>query len=282
MSVVLDARGVRVSLGGHTILHGVDLAARSGMVHGLVGPNGSGKTTLLRALAELIPYTGTVVTSAGPLARLSSRRRARVVSYLPQDTTVQAGFTVGELVRLGRYAHLGRLRGPGPADREAVAAAMEETGIADLEHRTVSTLSGGQRQLVMLAKALAQESQTLLLDEPVSALDLGHQLDLLTLVRALADRGRSVIVVLHDLPLASRYCDEITVLADGAIAAQGRPADVLTTDLLRDVWRVDAVVEPDPAIPAIRIVPLASLWGRPSTTKEIHHADTPAPLPRPR
>ncbi|MBZ2199683.1 ABC transporter ATP-binding protein [Occultella gossypii] len=254
MTRTLTARGIAVRLGGTPILHGVDLDVEPGRVHALIGPNGAGKSTLLRALAQLITPDGGSVTSSGtPLAGLGARRRAQLVGFLPQDTGVDQDFTVRDVVAMGRYAHLQRWRGPGPLDADAVTRALARAGVADLAHRSVRTLSGGQRQLVLIAKQLAQAPGAYLLDEPVSALDVAYQLQVLNLLRDLAGDGSAVVAVLHDLNLAARCADTITMLHAGRVRASGSPAQVLTPDLMAEVYGVRAVIDTDPATGTPRV-----------------------------
>lgn len=251
---VLRARGISVRLGGTPILHGVDLDARTGAVHGLIGPNGAGKSTLLRTLARLItPEHGTVRTAAGDIAALSARRRARIVGILPQETGVDQDFTVRDVVSMGRYAHLHRWRAPAAADAVAVADALDRTGTTHLADRSARTLSGGQRQLVLIAKQLAQAPDVHLLDEPVSALDVAYQLTVLSLIRSLAEHGAAVVTVLHDLNLAARCCDTLTVLHGGRIYATGPPAEVLTSALMAEVYGVHAVIDTDASTGTARV-----------------------------
>lgn len=263
---VLRAEGIRLSLGGAEVLRDADLEVRAGEVHGLIGPNGAGKSTLLRVLAWLRPPTaGRVVVSADgaelDLAGLSVRRRARAVSLLPQDTAVDQDFAVRDVVTMGRYAHLSRWSGWGAGDETIAREAMERAGVAHLADRSVRTLSGGQRQLVLIAKQLAQRASVHLLDEPVSALDLGHQLEVTALMRDLADEGAAVVAVLHDIALASRVCDRITVLHDGRVHASGAPRAVLTPDMLARVYGIRVAVEPDALVgpAAVRVTPLSTV-----------------------
>lgn len=253
----LVARQVTVRYGRHTAVRQVDLEIRPGRLHALLGPNGAGKSTLVSALAHLHPPTaGTVAVDGASLAALPARARARRIAFLPQDTVIEPSFSVLDLVRLGRYAHLGRWRSPGHDDEQAVRDALDRVGVGELADRTVPSLSGGQRQLVLLAKALAQQARYLLLDEPVSALDLHHQLRVLRLLRELADEGTGIAVVLHDLDLAARYCDHVSVLHHGQLAAAGTPAQVLTADLLRQVYRVSAQVSTEPATGTVHVCAL--------------------------
>ncbi|MBU4337136.1 MAG: ABC transporter ATP-binding protein [Actinobacteria bacterium] len=272
----LIARQVTVRYGRHTAVRQVDLEVRPGRLHALLGPNGAGKSTLVRALAHITPPTaGDVVVDGAHLPALPARARARRIAFLPQDTVIEPAFTVLGLVRLGRYAHIGRWRSAGCTDEHVVRESLERVGVADLADRTVPSLSGGQRQLVLLAKALAQQSRYLLLDEPVSALDLHHQLRVLTLLRELADEGTGVAVVLHDLDLAARFADHVSVLSQGTVAAAGAPTRVLTADLLLRVYRVTAQVSAEPATGAVHVCALhavetsqPSLLSRPDSLED--------------
>lgn len=254
--VALCAQNVHVAYRKKAVVRGASLHVRTGEVHGLVGPNGAGKSTLLRALAALVPITaGTVLTEhpgSGPedISRLTSRERARHIAFLPQDTHVDAGLTVEAVVGLGRYSHRGllsRMHGDLTAeDRAIVTAALERVGASHLRERRIDHLSGGQRQLVLIAKQLAQQSLVQLLDEPVSALDLGLQSDVVDLMRSLAADGHAIGVVVHDLNLAARACDVLTLLADGVVLATGTPHEVLTPDLLSQAYGIDADIDTDP------------------------------------
>lgn len=264
---VLRAEGIGADYGGAPVLEDVSLEIRPGEVHGLIGPNGAGKSTLLRILGGLVkPSAGavTIEPEGGgpvPLRSLSSRERARRVAFLPQDTGADAGLTVETVVALGRFAHqtrFERLRAElGPGDARLVTAALERVGVAHLRDRLVTALSGGQRQLVLIAKQLAQGSTTLLLDEPVSALDLGYQIEVLELLRELAAEGRAVAVVLHDLNLAARCCDRLAVLERGRMRAAGPPEAVLEPALLDGLYGVRTAVDVDERTGAPRVTALA-------------------------
>lgn len=256
---VLRAEDVHVELGGTEILHGIDLDVRAGEVHGLIGPNGAGKSTLLRALAHLVrPSSGEVRDSSGAsIGALRARQRARVVGFLPQDTGVELDFAACAVVAMGRYAHLSRWSQPSAEDEQIVTASLERAGVAHLAERSARTLSGGQRQLVLLAKQLAQAPRAYLLDEPVSALDLAHQLEVVALMAALADDGAAVVAVLHDITLAARACDRLTVLHDGRIYATGAPVEVVTEHMLAEVYGVSARVLAGPE--GLNVTPLHPL-----------------------
>lgn len=238
---------LHVRLGGHPILRGIDLTAYPGEVLGLIGPNGAGKSTLLRATACLIsPASGSILVGNEELRRLPHRRRARMVSFLPQDTTLAANFRVRDLVALGRYAHLSRWSAPTGTDARVVDQALVRAGVEDLANRPVGTLSGGQRQLVMVAKQLAQDARIVLLDEPVSALDIAYQLQVMRLLRSLAADGHTVVVVLHDLNLAARSCDRIALLHDGLLHRIGSPAEVLTEETVSEVYGIACHIDAEP------------------------------------
>jgi iron complex transport system ATP-binding protein len=240
------------------VLHGLDLAVQEGEVVALVGPNGSGKSTLLRALGRILkPRSGAVMLEGRSLAALPTREVAQKLALLPQGPTLSNDLTVQELVWMGRSPHQGWLGLPNPEDRDAVEWAAQETSIEPLLQRNVSSLSGGERQRVWLAMALAQEPHLLLLDEPTTFLDLAHQLDLLELVRYLnAEHGLTVVMVLHDLNQAARYAQRVVVLQEGAIHAQGAPADVLTPRTLADVFGIEGEVMQGPSGVGMVIVPI--------------------------
>lgn len=245
----LEAVGLRVGHGrGRDVITGLDLAIGAGEITALVGPNGSGKSTLLHALARVIaPREGEVRLHGRPLSGYGTRAIARRLALLPQDATIPAGATVAELVAQGRHPRAGLLGMLRARDDAAVAAALEVTGMTPWAHARADRLSGGQRQRAWIAVALAQETELLLLDEPTTFLDVGHQATLMRLVERLREQeGKTVVMVLHDLNQAARHADRLVVLAQGAIVADGTPQDVLTAALLAEVFDLDAVVLPDP------------------------------------
>jgi iron complex transport system ATP-binding protein len=259
----LDARDVVVDRGGTRVLDGVSLRATAGEVVGLVGPNGAGKTTLLRVCnGSLDPAAGTVTVGGDALAGLSARETARRVGTVPQEPSLGFDFPVREAVAIGRTAHVSRFGRRGPDDRAAVERAMDRAAVTDLADRSVTALSGGERARVSLARALAQETPVLLLDEPTANLDVGHQVRTLSLVRDLADDGRAVVAAIHDLNLAARFCDRLVLLAGGTVRAAGAPADVLTPAALADAFGVRARVETDPATGCPRVTVLADAPAR--------------------
>jgi iron complex transport system ATP-binding protein len=239
----LRLEAVAVALGGRPVLCGATLELRAGEVVVLAGPNGAGKTTLLRvATGVLRPDSGRVLLGGRPAAELPRREIARSLALVPQETFVPFAFRVGEVVLMGRAPHLGLLGFEGHADRRIALAALERVGIAELADRSVLELSGGERQLTVLARALAQDAPLLLLDEPTAHLDVARRLAVLGLARELAGEGRGVLLVSHDLALAARFADRVVLLAAGRVVADGPPGQVLDPDHVGSVFGVEAEV----------------------------------------
>jgi iron complex transport system ATP-binding protein len=237
----LTAQGLSVTLAGRPVLHDVSLALSPGHLVALVGPNGAGKTTLLRALMGLVSSAGAVFVEGDALSSLSLRERARRFAYLPQGHIVHWPLPARDIVALGRYPHgatdPARLT---PKDAEAVNRAMQAADVADLSERPVTELSGGERSRVALARVFAVEAPVILADEPTSSLDPRHQLDVMTTLRAAADKGTLVIVVTHDLGLAARYADRVLVLSQGRLVSQGTAREALSDQVMAEVFRVSA------------------------------------------
>jgi iron complex transport system ATP-binding protein len=238
---ILKVAGLSVRLGGRDVVSGVDLAVRAGEVVVIVGPNGAGKTTLLKAVAGLLSGRGAIAIDDTPLSRLSLAERARRIAYLPQGHLFHWPLAVEDIVALGRLP-----RGAGAdlseTDRAAVLRAMTETGVAEHSGRAVTTLSGGERARVALARVLATEARLILADEPTAALDPRYQLIVLDILRRHANDGGAVVAVLHDLGLAARRADRIVVLDQGRIVADGPPREVLTKPLLAKTFGVNAQI----------------------------------------
>jgi iron complex transport system ATP-binding protein len=243
VSHTLAVHELEVALGRRTILHPTTFEVADSSFMALVGPNGAGKTTLLRALAGLVPSGGDVTVGGRPLASLSTRDRARHVAYVPQHPLIPAAMTVAEYVLLGRTPHIGHFAVESHTDRAAASEAVRALDLTGLRDRPVADLSGGERQRAVLARAAAQQSPVLLLDEPTTALDLGHQHQVLELIDGLRrDLGLVVIAAVHDLTLASHYATRILVLADGDVVADGSAVDVVTAENLARYWGVEARV----------------------------------------
>ena len=247
-SAVYEIDAVSFAVDGRTLLHPLSLTLPSRRVCGLIGHNGSGKSTLLKLLArQLRPTSGHVRYDGMPLAEWDNRTFARKVAYLPQQTPAADGMTVRELVSLGRYPWHGALGRFTVRDSAKVSEAMELTDVARFANRPVDALSGGERQRVWLAMLVAQDSDCLLLDEPISALDIAHQLEVLSLVRTLSEqRGLSVIVVLHDINMAGRFCDDLIALKGGRLLKSGPAAELIRPDALEEIYGVPMGVVDNP------------------------------------
>ncbi|MCJ2131714.1 ABC transporter ATP-binding protein [Methylobacterium sp. E-045] len=236
----LSCTNLRLAYGRHTAIAGVSLALRQGAIHALIGPNGSGKSTLLHALAGLItPNAGTVEIHGRPLRTIRRRALAQRLAFLPQQPIAPEEMTVERLVLQGRFAHVGLLRGYRPVDIEAVQWALESTGLAALAARPLHALSGGERQRAWIATALAQEADILLLDEPTSFLDIGHQVEILNLLLRLSrERGITVAMAIHDIDQAMAVADRIVLLDTGRLMFEGTANDLAVSGLVEQAFRV--------------------------------------------
>jgi iron complex transport system ATP-binding protein len=253
----LSTRDLVVGYDGRTVLDSLDLDLPADAFTVIVGPNACGKSTLLRTLARLLtPQRGTALLDGTAIRDLPTREVARRLGVLPQSPLVPEGITVADLVGRGRQPYQRWWRQWSPQDGRAVAQAMALADVTGLADRPVDTLSGGQRQRVWIAMTLAQDTGALLLDEPTTFLDLAHQVEVLDLLHRLrAERGRTVVAVLHDLNQAARYADHLVALRDGRVVAAGPPRQILTADLVRDVFGLDCVVVPCPVTGAPLVVP---------------------------
>jgi iron complex transport system ATP-binding protein len=260
-TVRLAAESVSLAYDDRVVVRDLDLQLTDGSFTAVVGPNGCGKSTLLRALGRLLrPAGGRVLLDGRAIARTPTREVARVLGLLPQTPVAPEGLTVGDLVARGRHPHQSWLRQWSRDDEAAVAEALTWTDMADLADRPVDELSGGQRQRAWISMALAQGTDLLLLDEPTTYLDLSHQIDVLELVARLhAERGRTVVVVLHDLNLAARHAQRLVAMDDGALVASGSPEEVLTEQLLAEVFDLEARIVPDPVTGTPMVVPVRRL-----------------------
>jgi iron complex transport system ATP-binding protein len=244
---MIAVENIVMRLGRRTVLDGVSLAVNDGEMVGLIGPNASGKTTLMRVLAGLIvPDSGTATPPLTPA------ERARSVAYLEQGAQVHWPLAVRRLVALGRLPHLGPFQRPSEADARAIDAALAETDVAALANRPVTELSSGELARVHLARALATAPRVLLADEPVASLDPNHALQVMELLRAQAARG-AVVVVLHDLTLAARFCDRLVLLDRGKVVADGAPMTVLTPETVARIYGVRAVFGDNWVVPLARL-----------------------------
>ena len=268
----LSAEALTLAYGDRVIVDDLELHVPPGRITAIVGANGCGKSTLLRALARLIsPKAGQVVLDGKALHARPSKEVARTLGLLPQSPIAPEGIAVADLVGRGRHPHQKLLARWSPRDYEVVAQSLSATGTDDLADRSVDELSGGQRQRVWIAMALAQETDILLLDEPTTFLDVAHQVEVLDLLTDLnRDRGTTIVMVLHDMNLAARYADHLFALRAGRVVASGAPGEVMTSDLIREVFDLDALVVPDPVSGAPIVLPR----GR-------HHVAAPTPQPAP-
>jgi iron complex transport system ATP-binding protein len=258
----IAATDLTLAYGDRTVVQHLDVEIPAGELTVVVGPNACGKSTLLRALARLLrPSTGTVLLEGRALRDFGSKELARSLGLLPQTSIAPSGITVADLVMRGRYPHQRIGRQLSRDDADAVARAMEATGVTALAPRLVEELSGGQRQRVWVAMVLAQQTGTLLLDEPTTFLDITHQYDLLELLVDLHREGRTLVAVLHDLNQACRYGTHLIAMRDGAVVAQGAPAEVVTPEMVREVFGLEAMVVPDPAVGTPMVVPLGRTRG---------------------
>jgi len=245
--------------GGSAVLDGVSMHLPAGSLTGVIGPNGSGKTTLLRALAGLVePRTGSVLLDGKPLQSLPRAGVARRMALVPQETQLAFEYTVLEMALMGRYPHLGRFEIEGPDDLAIARDALRATGTLRLEDRFFNTLSGGEKQRVVIAAALAQAPDILLLDEPTASLDLAYQLEIRTLLRKLHDeRNLTIVISTHDLNLAAALCRNLVLLSRGRVLASGPTRDILSASLIRDLYGVDVEIAHHERAGHLTVVPVA-------------------------
>ncbi|TAJ20795.1 MAG: ABC transporter ATP-binding protein [Dehalococcoidia bacterium] len=245
---LIEAHDLHHSFGAVTVLQGVSISVHAGEMTAIIGPNGSGKSTLLRIVGRLLrPHQGVVRFDSRDAWSIPPREFARRVAFLPQAPEAPADLTVGELVARGRHPYRGLLGGSSERDREAVERALVLAGVEVLRHRTVSTLSGGERQRAWVALALAQEPDVLLLDEPTTYLDIGHQVELLSLLAGLnEEQGLTVLMVMHDLPQAAHYAKRLVAVRAGEVVADGPPREVLTESQVEAIFGVAVRVYRDP------------------------------------
>lgn len=246
---VLVAEALTVGYNQRLVIDALSLEIVRGQITALVGPNGSGKSTLLKTMARLLtPRDGAVLLDGKAISTLPTSEVARQLAILPQGPSAPPGLTVAELVEQGRYPHVGALRMLKRQDHAAIREALDLTGMTDFAHRPLDGLSGGERQRAWIALTLAQDTPVLLLDEPTTFLDIGHQLEVLDLVQQLnRERGMTIVLVLHDLNQAAHYAHRMIVLNHSRIVADGRPDEVLTPALLAAVFGVRANIVRDPA-----------------------------------
>lgn len=248
MAVILKIDDIECSYGAVKVLDGLTFSIEGGSFTGIIGPNGSGKSTLLKSLSRVLkPVKGAVLLDEADLYSLDTRDVAKKMAVVPQETAVNFPFTVKDVVIMGRSPHLGLFQNEGEKDFAVARLAMELTNTYHLADRLITAISGGERQRVIIAKALAQEPKIILLDEPTSHLDINHQIEILSLLKRLnRENNLTIISVFHDLNLASQYCDRLVLMKDGSIFTLGEPEEVLTTDNIKDVYTANVLVRKHP------------------------------------
>jgi iron complex transport system ATP-binding protein len=254
----LTAESLSLGYADHAVIHGIDLSVLPGKVTGIIGANACGKSTLLKSMSRLLKPTGGVVLLDGKdVHSIPPKELARTLGLLPQSPIAPEGITVADLVGRGRHPHQGIMSRWSREDDEAVAFALDTTHTAELADRAVDELSGGQRQRVWIAMALAQQTDLLLLDEPTTYLDVAHQVEVLDLLTDLNEAsGITIVMVLHDLNLAARYCDEIAMIADGKVEAVGEPSEVFTEERVEKVFGLKSRIIDDPVSGTPLVLPI--------------------------
>ena len=254
---MLKIENLSVSYTGNSILENLNLKIPEGKITALIGPNGCGKSTLLKAISGGIRISsGKVTVNGQDLIKLSHKKRARVLSILPQSPITPDGITVQQLVNFGRNPYLSQWGKLSINDHQKVHAALTETSLLELSDRSVDSLSGGQRQRAWIAMVLAQDTEYILLDEPTTYLDLSHQIELLEMMQKMNRNGKTIVVVLHDLNQACRYCDHLVVMKKGQLIAQGKPQYIFNSQLLKSVFNLDAMIINDPVANKPMCIPL--------------------------
>ncbi len=257
MSALLEAKGLSVRVGNQVLLHPSDLTIEPGEFIGLIGPNGAGKSTFLKALRGLIPRSGTVFIMGQDEKRMSEKEVARRIAFMPQEFQTTFGYTCRDIVLSGRYPRLAWWESLSAKDREIARRYMIYTGTEALAARSVQSVSGGERQRVLLAKVLAQETPLLFLDEPTASLDLLYAEDIFRLCRKLSQEGKSILMVCHDLTMAARWCSRLILLAHGSMMKSGAPKEVVTSENLAAAFGLRAAVYTDPVSGELSIYTMA-------------------------
>ncbi len=239
---MLELKDLRFSIGEKEILKGISATFASSGIHGIVGPNGSGKSTLLKNVCRVwTPESGRILIEGEDHQALSRKKLSRMVTLVPQNTSIEFPITVEDVVIMGRNPHLGRFQPMKKKDREVVGWALEVTGTDALRTRSINEVSGGECQLAIIARALATEAILILLDEPTSDLDIKHSLTIMELLLSLKEEGRTFLVSMHDLNLARRYCDTVSIIHKGELFFSGSPAEAFSRENLKQVFDVEAM-----------------------------------------
>ena len=254
----IKTENLRAGYDTQDIIKFVNCSFPEGTFTGIIGPNGSGKTTLLKAFSRVIPSSGVLELNGKAVSDYSPAELGMALGFVPQDEGRPFSYTVMQVVLMARYARTSRFSALTPEDFARCRQALEDTGVAHLSDRSIQTLSGGEWQRVLIARALAQETRVLLLDEPTSHLDLSHQSDILSLMRNLATSGSTIIGVFHDLNMAALYCDRLIMIRNGQVVADDTPVQVLTPEKIREVYGTDVVASVHPATGRIFLMPLST------------------------
>lgn len=258
----INAENLHAGYGSADIVKSVSCSFAPGTFTGIIGPNGSGKTTLLRAFSRIIPSSGILELDGRDIRDYAPAELGMALGFVPQDEARPFSYTVMQVVLMARYARTSRFASLAPADFERCHRALADTGVAHLAGRSIRTLSGGEWQRVLIARALAQETDVLLLDEPTSHLDLAHQMEVVSLMKDLAGSGRTIIGVFHDLNLAALSCDRLIMIKEGQLVADGAPHDVLTPERIRQVYGADVVTCRHPVTGTPFLVPVTTANGK--------------------
>lgn len=259
--VLIEAFGIKCGYEGREVLKGVTISLSPGELIGLLGPNGAGKSTLIKVLSKVLkPIAGTIYVEGEDIESLSFKEAAKRIGVVPQEISLDYKFTVYDVVMMGRNPYISRFKGETTLDREIVIESMKATNILEFADRSITELSGGEKQRVILARALAQQPKILLLDEPTSHLDISYQIEMLNLIKRLVkEKNIGALSAIHDPNLASQFCDKIILIKDGKIYDFGSPKDVLTSKNLKEVFNVDVIVKQHPIYDSIYILPLAKI-----------------------
>jgi iron complex transport system ATP-binding protein len=270
--VTVEIQDLSFSFEGNRVLRGISLSIGGGEFLGLMGPNGSGKTTLLRCMMNFLrPEQGAVLVDAKPVHTMGDRDLARLFAVVPQTSQIEFSFTAYEMVMMGRIPHArSKLASETKADAEMVRNAMERTNTWQFADRQYASLSGGERQRVIIARALAQDPKILLLDEPTVYLDITGQLEIMDLLRSLNAGGLTIIAVMHDINLASRYCGKIALLHEGRLESHGTPQEVFTPENIMRIYDVEVIVRRDPMTHSVSVIPRATSMAVPAHGTRVH------------
>lgn len=256
---IMEIRDLHYSYGPLNVLKGVDMDFYKGTFYGILGPNGCGKSTLLKNLyGYLKPSKGSITLSGKNIRHMNPRERARNIAYVPQDSHVGFDFTVLDVIAMGRNPYHSALDNLGSADIAQIEKAMRETSTEHLRNKSINELSGGEKQRTLIARAFAQDSDIILMDEPVSMLDINHQIEIMDLARNLADKmNKTIVCVMHDLNLAAQYTQHIFLMKDGVVVGAGIPDEVLDAGIIKDVYGAEVYVESNETTKSRIVIPLS-------------------------